>query len=89
MDFLEFYNKYFEINLNDYKSIGIDLEISKVLLAFLIAIIIATIIININRAAIITLTKKTSGSKKKQKPRVFMSIASVVITRHGRSISRV
>ena len=58
MSFLEFYNKYFEINLNDYPEIGIDLEISRVLLAFLIAIIVATVIINVNRAATITFIKK-------------------------------
>ncbi|MBQ7387155.1 MAG: hypothetical protein IJW03_03200 [Clostridia bacterium] len=43
---MEFYEKYFSINLSDYQNIGIDLEINKLLFAFLLATITAIIAIN-------------------------------------------
>ena len=58
MSFYDFYTKYFSINLNQYSNIGIDLELSKILFAFLIAIIVTTIIVNYKRASIITMVKR-------------------------------
>lgn len=54
----EFYENYISINLKDYSNIGIDLEITKVLFAFFIAIIVATIVINYNRACTALVIKR-------------------------------
>ena len=55
---MEFYQKYFLINLKDYSNIGIDLEITKVLFAFLIALICTTVAINFIKSSIRTLIKQ-------------------------------
>ena len=47
---MEFYQKYFLINLNDYSNIGINLEINKLLFIILLAIIAATLSISLIRS---------------------------------------
>ena len=54
----EFYKKYLSINLADYENIGINLEISKVLLGLLIGIIAASILISWQRNSMMLLIKK-------------------------------
>ncbi len=46
MALIDFYNKYFLINLNEYPNIGIDLEINKILFCFLVGMVVTTIIFN-------------------------------------------
>ncbi len=55
---LQIYRRYLSINLKNYKYIGIDLEIGKVLLAFTIGIIIAAIVISLQRNMMIAIIKK-------------------------------
>jgi len=55
MGLYDFYLKYICLNLKDYPAVGIDLEINKLLLIVMTAIIIGTVIINRKRA-LITLT---------------------------------
>ena len=47
---MDFYQKYFLINLNDYSNIGIDLEINKLLFIVALAIILATLAISLIRS---------------------------------------
>lgn len=47
--FIEFYNKVFNINLNDYENIGINFPINKILFAITVAICIACIFVEIQR----------------------------------------
>ena len=47
---MDFYQKYFLINLNDYSNIGIDLEINKLLFIVTLAIILATLAISLIRS---------------------------------------
>lgn len=54
----EFYRNYLSVNLKDYENLGIDLEISKVLLGLLIGVIIASIFVSLQNTAMITLIKK-------------------------------
>ena len=54
---MELYEKYFSINLKDYSNIGLDFEINKLLLAFLIAIIASIIAVSIIRSAMHTIIK--------------------------------
>ena len=58
MTLIEFYNKYFIINLSDYPNIGIDLQINVVLFCFLIGMIVTTLIINYRTETNLTLIKK-------------------------------
>ena len=53
-----FYKNYISLNLKDYSGIGIDLEITKLLFAFFIGMIAATIVINYNRASTSLVIKK-------------------------------
>lgn len=46
MALIEFYNKYFLINLKDYPNIGFDMQINVVLFCFLIGLIVTTVIYN-------------------------------------------
>ena len=55
---MDFYQKYLLINLKDYDNIGIDLEITKVLLAFVIALLFTVVAINLIRASMHALIKK-------------------------------
>lgn len=55
-----FYEKYLSINLKNYENIGIDLEISKVLLGLLVGIIIATLLVSWQRNSMINLMKRMS-----------------------------
>jgi hypothetical protein len=55
--FVNFFDKYIELNLKDY-SLGIDLEINKIILMFAIGISIACFFINMRQGAIATLLKK-------------------------------
>ena len=55
---MDFFTKYIEINLKDYKNIGLDLEINKILLFITLGIIIASVLVNYNRSLISTLIKK-------------------------------
>lgn len=50
--------KYLHINLKDYANIGIDLEINKLLLAFTVGVIIASLAINFNQTGINVTVKK-------------------------------
>jgi ABC-type dipeptide/oligopeptide/nickel transport system permease component len=54
---MELYEKYFSINLKDYYNIGLDLDINKLLLAFLVAIIAAIIAISIIKSAMYTIIR--------------------------------
>ncbi len=56
----DFYKNYISLNLKDYKNIGIDLEIGKILLAFTIGLLIATVFISIERNMMTALIKKLS-----------------------------
>ena len=58
MSFKEIYEEYFSLNLRDYSNIGVDLEISKILLWLFIGIIIATIVLNTKRAYTSILIKR-------------------------------
>ena len=58
MNLYEFYNEYFLLNLNEYSNIGVDLEITKILFALLVGIIIATVVVNFRRAGVNTVLKK-------------------------------
>ncbi len=60
---MNFFKKYIEINLNDYKNIGIDLEINKILLLITVGIIIASVLVNHNRQLLSTLVKKLTRHK--------------------------
>ena len=57
MTLIEFYNKYFLINLNEFSNIGIDLEINKILFCFLIGIIVATVVVNYRNAGNVRLIR--------------------------------
>lgn len=46
------YEKYFLLNLKDYPNIGINLEINKLVLAFTIGVVIASLLVNYHRAYI-------------------------------------
>ena len=52
------FNKYLNINLNDYENIGFDLEINKLLIVVLVGLILATVITNIKRGLLIYTVKK-------------------------------
>ena len=54
----EFYKNFLSINLKDYENIGIDLEVSKVLLGLLIGIIIASIVVCWQRNSMLLLIKR-------------------------------
>lgn len=54
---MDFYEKYFFINLNEYPNIGIDLEINLVLFGILVGALIATAILGYRKAAIATVVK--------------------------------
>ena len=56
----EFYKNYLSINLADYENIGINLEINKVLFGLLIGIIVASILIGLQRNSMLILIKKLS-----------------------------
>ena len=58
MTLIEFYNKYFLVNLKDYHNLKLDLEISKVLFCFLLGIIVTMIVINYRASGNIKLIKK-------------------------------
>ena len=52
MGFHSFYKRYICLNLEDYSSIGIDLEINKLLIILMVGLIIGTVIINRKRSLI-------------------------------------
>ena len=54
---MDFYEKYFFINLNEYPNIGIDLEINLVLFGILVGALIATAILGYRKAAVATVVK--------------------------------
>ena len=54
---MELYEKYFSINLKDYSNIGLDFEINKLLLAFLVAIIVSIVAISVIKSAMYTIIK--------------------------------
>lgn len=58
MTLLEFYQEYFLINLKDYPNIGLDIEINKLLLCFLIGLIVATVVVNYRNSGNILLIKR-------------------------------
>lgn len=60
---MDFFKKYIEINLNDYKNIGIDLEINKLLLLITLGIMIASVLVNYNRHLVSLLVKKLTRYK--------------------------
>lgn len=54
---IDFYEKYFLVNLKDYPNIGIDFEITKIIFYFTLGIIIASIAINYIRSQMYTVVK--------------------------------
>ena len=58
MELIRFFNECFSINLKDYPNIDIDLEITKVLFCFTVALIAATVVINYIRIQTNTFLKK-------------------------------
>ena len=54
---MNFYEKYFLLNLKDYPNIGIDLEINKILLFLVIGAVIALVLVGIRRTAISLVVK--------------------------------
>lgn len=54
---MELYEKYFSINLKDYYNIGLDLEINKLLFAFLVALIVVTIAASVIKSTMYTVIK--------------------------------
>ena len=54
---MNFYEKYFLLNLKDYPGIGIDLEINKLLLFLVIGTIIALIFVGFRRAGVALVIK--------------------------------
>ena len=54
---MELYEKYFSINLKNYHNIGLDLEINKLLFAFLVATVVAIIAISVIRSTMYTVIK--------------------------------
>ena len=46
----DIYEKYFLLNLKDYPNIGINLEINKLVIAFTIGIVVASLLINFHRS---------------------------------------
>ena len=63
MTLFEFYQRYINLNLNDYSNIRIDLEINKILLVLTVGIVVASIFVNYNRYLIATLVKKLARHK--------------------------
>ena len=55
---LKFLNKYLNLNLKDYSNIGIDLEINKLLLCFLVGAIVASVLMSFNTTRINITVKK-------------------------------
>ena len=54
----DFYNDFICLNLKDYKNIGIDVEINKLILLFFGALIISCIIVSINQMNLTLLIRK-------------------------------
>ena len=54
----DFYNDFICLNLKDYKNIGIDVEINKLILLFFGALIIGCIIVSINQMNLTLLIRK-------------------------------
>ena len=58
MTFGQFLKYYFSINLANYPHIGINFEINKILVLFLVGMIITIVVVNLRRDAISTFLKK-------------------------------
>ncbi len=54
----DFYNDFICLNLKDYKNIGIDVEINKLILLFFAALIIGCVIVSINQMNLTLLIRK-------------------------------
>jgi hypothetical protein len=54
----DFYNDFICLNLKDYKNIGIDFEINKLILLFFSALIVGCIIVSINQMNLTLLLRK-------------------------------
>ena len=54
---MNFYEKYFLINLKDYSNIGLDLEINKILFCILVGAVLAIAIIGYRKAGISRVVK--------------------------------
>ena len=54
----DFYTKYFELNLNDYPNIAINLEINKIIAVLFIGLCIASVFLSIKQAKISLLLRK-------------------------------
>ena len=54
----EFIDRYFNINLKDYSNIGVDLNISLVLLFFFLGLCVAALVINHHRSYMATMVKQ-------------------------------
>ena len=58
MTLFDFYNRYINLNLNDYSNLRVDLEINKLILIVTLGIVVSSIVVNYNRYLIATLAKK-------------------------------
>ncbi len=52
------FSRAFNINLKDYKNIGIDLEISKILLCFAVLLILVTLFMSLKRNVMVSVIKR-------------------------------
>ena len=81
------------INLKDYTNIGIDLEITKLLFAFFIGIIVATVVINYNRACtalvIKRLLRREALSQESARTLTELSVATLGVKMLLRSNGRI
>lgn len=63
MSLHDIWNRYISINLNDYTNIGIDLEISKIILIIASLIVTVTVILNFRKACINNLVDSLLNNK--------------------------
>lgn len=71
---MNFYEKYFLLNLKDYPGIGIDLEINKLLLFLVIGTIIALIFVGFRRAGVALVIKSILRREAKDEGRDRKSV---------------
>ncbi len=57
MDFKEYFDKFINLNLNEYLNIGINLEINKLMLCLFIGLILSTVLISYFRRGMVDLVR--------------------------------
>lgn len=93
MTLYDFYERYININLKDYTNIGIDFEISKIIVILTFGVIAVTTVIGYRRACILTLLNGLidSGATEEGRAKTLseMNIKSLGIRRilSGRTLS--